>query len=426
MNPTERRTYPRLRVDLDLVPVQNPDGTAVIVVRDPLDLGGQGPVGLRPETLGILALLDGSRSLEEVRRHLLEDSAQQGQPVSLPLEALQSFLGQLDQFFLLENERTQLARQQQVEQFQAAGERPAVLAGRSYPEERQALGQFLEELLGQDPLPMERAAKLAEREPLALVAPHIELQVGAAVYGAAYNRLRGRSYDRVIVLGVGHNLIEGLFCFTDKDFTTPLGGIPTDRLAVARLRKAAGPLAAPHDFAHRQEHSIEFQLVLLQQVLAGPFTIVPVLVGSLHEPLVEQGQPRPAGALPGLEELLELLARMLADRSRRTLLVAGVDFCHIGPKFGDRMTAKRLEEGAARHDRMLLATLCTGQVEAFCRESRQARDRYHVCGLSTLALLLEVLERVGAVEGVELDRRIWHEEATRSAVSFAAAAFYRR
>ncbi len=72
---------------------------------------------------------------------------------------------------------------------------------------------------------------------------------------------------------------------------------------------------------------------------------------------------------------------------------------------------------AKRHDKLLLDALCRGSVQAFWSESKRTDDAYNVCGFSCLACLLEILP---GCQGYLLDYDFWEEEATQSAVSFAA------
>jgi MEMO1 family protein len=163
-------------------------------------------------------------------------------------------------------------------------------------------------------------------------------------------------------------------------------------------------------------------VVLLQSVLASPFSLVPVLCGSLFEQLVLGDLVRPR-QFKELVPVLDCLASMLTEKGSRTLLVAGVDLCHIGPKFGDRKPAIQIARDSKAHDRALLNHLTALDVESFVAESRYVRDRYHVCGFSALSMLLEMLPE--GIKGRELGYHLWHETPTQSAVSFAAAAFYR-
>jgi AmmeMemoRadiSam system protein B len=243
--------------------------------------------------------------------------------------------------------------------------------------------------------------------------------VGRKGYGSAYNTVPGASPSRVVVLGIGHQLSEGMFCLTEKDFETPLGVVRSERHAVRRLKDSSPGLITGDDFAHRSEHSIEFQVLFLQHLLPqNSFSIVPILCGSLQTTLpVYERRAYCEKAKPFLEVLRELLR----EPGKDTLLVAGVDFSHIGPKFGHPLPASRLETEAQAHDRKLLESLCRKDPEPFWEESIRVEDRYNVCGFSALACLLEVLPP--HLEGKLLHYGIWHEDATRSAVSFAAVAF---
>ena len=117
---------------------------------------------------------------------------------------------------------------------------------------------------------------------------------------------------------------------------------------------------------------------------------------------------------------LNKLREILLDPEQETLLVAGVDLSHIGLKFGHERPADYLDSQAEKHDRNLLEYLSHGDADSFWQESQGVEDRFHVCGFSALACLLEVLS---GWKGEILDYERWHEEATKSAVSFSALLF---
>jgi len=129
--------------------------------------------------------------------------------------------------------------------------------------------------------------------------------------------------------------------------------------------------------------------------------------------------------VPGVSELLEVLAELV---SSDTLLVAGVDLSHVGPRYGDEQTARELEPSVQEHDARLLDALCHGSAATLWAEAQRTNDRHRVCGLSSLALLLELLELVDGApahgRGEVLHHELLHDEHTGSAVSIAAALLY--
>ncbi len=396
---------PPARLDLEFIPVEDGEERELLV-RDPLELVPE-DLALPPGILEILSLLDGAVDLDGFQIELMR--LQGGALVSR--EEASYLAAQLDEAFLLESPAFFEAKRGVEEDFAQRPARPAALAGSAYPDDRTGLEAFLDDILTTQP-PFEADGRVT-----ALAAPHIDPALGERVYARAYRALLREKPGRVIILGVGHQMSQGLFSLTAKDFETPLGALPTDKPAVSRLLRAAGDAAAPSDFDHRFEHSIEFQAVFLRHVLRDvPFQIVPILCGSLIS-LPEYSR---AAYLEKAGRFLSSLRHLAADPDMETLIVAGVDLSHIGPKFGHEEPARELERKASAHDRALLTHLARQDPEQFWEESAQAGDRFNVCGFSALACLLEILP---PSRGLVLDYALWREEPARSAVSFAATVF---
>ncbi|MBW2616988.1 MAG: AmmeMemoRadiSam system protein B, partial [Deltaproteobacteria bacterium] len=67
-----------------------------------------------------------------------------------------------------------------------------------------------------------------------------------------------------------------------------------------------------------------------------------------------------------------------------------------------------------------LKAVSEGEADEFWKESLRVGDQFNVCGFSVMACLMEVIP---PSRGRVLNYQCWHEEATRSAVSFAAVVF---
>ncbi|WP_043637777.1 AmmeMemoRadiSam system protein B [Desulfovibrio sp. TomC] len=399
---------PRARHDLEFIPFDH-EGQPAILVRDRLEIVPWG-TGIPPGVLPVLALLDGRHTLAEVAAAVTE--AQGGRLVAA--EDVAGLVAQLDTAGLMDSPGYRERKAAIAAEFAAAPRRDTVFAGQAYPDTPAALAGYLDELLAEAP-----AEATADAAPLAIIAPHIDPEAGRAGYAAAYAAIRGCAPSRVIVLGVGHQLMAGLYCLTDKPFATPLGEVAVDAAAVARLRQAGQGCVDPSELPHKAEHSIEFQAVFLHHTLKKtPFAMVPILCGSPAGLLTETSRRAFRDATgPFLDALAELV------RQPGTLIVAGVDFCHIGGKFGHAEPAEALEEAALAHDRALLDALAAGDPDAFWAESARVDDAYNVCGLTALGTLAEVLPPAAMVL---LGHDIMREAPTLSAVSFAAAAFTAR
>ncbi len=400
---------PRARHDLEFIPFDH-EGQPTILVRDRLEIVPWG-TGIPQGLLPVMALMDGRRSLAEVAAAVTE--AQGGREVTEGDVA--GLVKQLDAAGLMDSPGYRERKAAIAAAFEAAPRRETVFAGQAYPDAGDELAAYLDALLAEAP-----EASHALGPIKAVIAPHIDPEAGRAAYAAAYAALgaaiKAAAPKRVIVLGVGHQIIDGLYCLTDKAFATPLGDVAADADVVAKLRAAGGRSVDASSLPHKAEHSVEFQAVFLRRLLGDtPFTMVPILCGSPAGVLAaptRQAFREYAG--PFLDALAEIAA------APDTLIVAGVDFCHIGGKFGHAEPAEALEEAALNHDRALLAALAAGDVDAFWAESERVGDAYNVCGLSALATLAEILPPSSMTL---LAHDIMRETPTLSAVSFAAAAF---
>jgi AmmeMemoRadiSam system protein B len=398
---------PKIREDLDFFPVQSA-GTTVIMINDRLGLAEESR-GIRPELYKVMTMLDGTRSMRDLQIDLMRQ--QGGRLVSM--EEVEALLAKLDSSYLLDSERYREERKRIVANFSAQKIRGCSHAGRSYPKQEEELRKRLETILASQQVPSFPDGKIT-----AVVAPHIDLEVGKRVYSSAYQAIKGLSPERVIILGVGHSMAKEMFSLTKKTFETPLGRVETDQKIVGELMKAADNIVAGDDFAHRDEHSIEFQLIFLQHILRDvSFTIVPILCGFLKGSLPDYSrevyQSKGGDFLGVLRD---------AARDEGTVVIAGIDLSHVGPKFGHDMPASLIIDQSERHDRQLLHFLCARNADGFWSESGRVEDRYNVCGFAALACLLEILP---PSHGHLLGYEIFKEDFTRSAVSFAVAVFTR-
>jgi AmmeMemoRadiSam system protein B len=149
--------------------------------------------------------------------------------------------------------------------------RPAAVAGFFYPAESSTLRETVAELLA--------SAPASDADVKAIIAPHAGYQYSGQTAAYAYRLLESRQerIERVVLLGPAHRVyLEGM-ALPDADvFSTPMGDVAVDRIAVERALELPGTLVS--DEAHAREHSLEVHLPFLQAVL-GEFRVVPVVVG---------------------------------------------------------------------------------------------------------------------------------------------------
>jgi AmmeMemoRadiSam system protein B len=207
------------------------------------------------------------------------------------------------------------------------------------------------------------------------------------------------------------------FTVTLKPYDTPLGPAPADRGFFEALQRRYGHDLLASETAHRSEHSIEFQAVMLRRLLGErPFTVLPVLASFLHEAVWSGGEPE---ADPRVPRFLDALAESIAGSDRKVCVIAGVDLAHVGPRFGDALpNTEAVLERVAREDKAMLETVKAGDAAAFYGSVAADGDSRRICGLSPIYSFLRVLP--GARGDV---LRYSQAPDPQGAVSFCAAAF---
>src|SRR5262249_23544871 len=167
-----------------------------------------------------------------------------------------------------------------------------------------------------------------------LIAPHIDFHRGGPGDAWAYPELRRSDADLYVVLGTCHAGMEDPFAVTLKPYDTPLGPVPVDREFYEALHRRYRADLLRSETAHRNEHSIEFQAVMLRHLIGDrrPFAMLPVLASYLHEAIWTKGDPERDPRVP---RFIDALLETIAASRRRVCLIAGVDLAHVGPRFGD-------------------------------------------------------------------------------------------
>ena len=405
---------PKIR-PLEAIPVQQ-QGQTYVLLRDPSGLAPE-PIVIGTAAYFLITLFDGTNTMLDLQAAFTRRFGD-----LLPSEPLRDLIDALDRGYFLDSPRYAERVREIYEEFARSPQRDAALAGLAYERDpvqlRGAIREYFQRPGGPGEIPQPRG----DGAPLSgLISPHIDPRRGGAAYAHAYGELLTRERpELVVILGTSHYPMGAeLFTATRKDYATPLGVVATDRGFVERLAASytQGDLFA-QEILHRNEHSIEFQAVFLAWALGtAGYTIAPILVGSFHEMVL-------AGETPGFDqrvrEFIDTLRAALDAESRRTLIIAGVDFAHVGKKFGDSFSADdKVAQWVRAADLALIENIRRGDPEGFFAEVAKDRDARKICGLSPMYTQLELLRGHRA-------RLLMHDIAmepqTESAVSFASLA----
>jgi len=373
---------PRVR-PLDFQPIEY-EGQRMWLLRDPLELTDVQLV-VAPPLAQLLVYCDGTRNIGELQSALVRDY---GTPVDYNI--ISDALKQLDDAFLLDNQRSQDALDSLLTDYRNRPYREPALAGLSYPADPYELTSQL--------LSFGEADDLSKWTPWTgrgIVSPHIDYPRGGDVYSQVWQRAEFavKQADLVIVFGTDHNGSDGSITLTTKPYATPFGVMPIDLQIVDGLAEAIGPDAFTEELHHRKEHSIELSATWLHYIgERQPTPMIPVLCGSFHGFFNGGRNPDESEKITAfIDALKELTA------GKRVLAVASVDLAHVGPNFGDEfiMDASR-REALVQEDELLIEAISEGDEGRFFQRIAGVKDRNRICGASSIYLLLRYL---GSTQG---------------------------
>ncbi|MEE8106985.1 MAG: AmmeMemoRadiSam system protein B [Planctomycetota bacterium] len=406
MNATDR---PRLRA---VEPVQvEVEGRTLIALKDP-DSYSEETALVDPGLLGLLVVFDGISTIDEICARLESEGVKGVTP-----DGLTTLAESLDRCFLLDNERFRDERAAREAAFASEPVRAAAHAGSAYPAGADEARTFLDEMLGDGAGDKTQTSTGHVRR---LIAPHIDLRLGADVHGGAHRALAGAPRpERVVVLGVCHAASDRRVIACRKDFATPLGTLRHDAAFLDALEARSGDCFDADQMTHKAEHSVEFQaLWIARHWPDNPPLLVPLLIGSFHD-LIEDARS-PADD-PEIDKFVNALRDTIAEARGTTLLIASVDLAHRGPRYGD---ADGLDEDAETEqesaDRVLLDHIVAGDAESFFQDIAHDKNARNVCGVAPIYLTLRLDETPGELLSYGQGRI---DPDTGSLVTYTAVAF---
>jgi len=275
-------------------------------------------------------------------------------------------------------------------------------SGAWYPESAPELDRLLEECFEES---RQRTGPYLTGGALGFVVPHAAPEYSGTVAASVYRSLQAQRPQRVVVLGFPHRGgLRGIAAPDADTVATPFGEVEIDR-------EFAAPFARVSE-ARVCDHSFEIQLPYLQKAVRSG-RVTPLYVGRMDA-----------------EERRSAADTLAAAWKPGTVFVASSDFTHYGRGFGyvpfppDKAIAERLRE--LDFECIEAASSLNSPLFLDALEANGAT----VCGSAPIALMLDVIERVGggAAFQATLDYQTSGEITGdySHSVSYAALGYYPR
>jgi AmmeMemoRadiSam system protein B len=386
-----------------------------LVIRDPFRYSTVTLV-VPPLLARCLACFDGRQDAGDLRAALVRLAGR----VTVG-EAAKSLVKALHEAGFLDDERFAELRAARLQEIAASPSRPAAHLGGAYPAEPAALTETLRGYFGE--APPKGAAARPSAPARAIAAPHVSPFAGSASYARAYGALSGDpgARDKVfVILGTSHYGEPDRYGLTRKPFATPFGAAPTEVGLVDALARAAPKAVTLEDPCHFVEHAIEFQVVFLQYLFGPAVRILPVLCGAFADGPRQGRRPE---ANDRVARFAGALGELAAREGSRLSFVLGVDFAHVGRRYGDEL-AVRANAGplvtVAARDRARVERIGAGDAGGFWElVAEHGEDDLKWCGTSPIYTFLRAVpEARGRLLGYDQ----WNIDEA-SVVSFGAMLF---
>ncbi len=405
---------PKLR-PIEAFPVTHA-GEQAICLRDPLNYS-ENTLVVPPHVFYIISHFDGSHTTLDIQAKY---SQQYGN--LLFSDSIAQIIEDLDKNLFLDNERSKSFIKKVVDDFKNATIRKAIHAGTAYENEVQLLRKQMDQFFTSPDGPGKPPLKNSSDRLRGIIAPHIDLRNGGPCFAWAYKEIAESSdAELFIIFGIAHTGTRNLFALTNKTFETPYGPIDTDKDFLKSLNKRLTFNYFEDEYVHKNEHSIEFQLMFLQYLYHNKrkIKIVPILCSSFE---LHVGDNKSPMVIPQFENFISSLKETIENSKKKICLIASVDLAHVGVRFGDRVapdeTFLRKLEG---EDLNLLKQAENLDAQAFYDCIKKSHDKRRICGYPAIYAMLNVIK---AKEAKLLKYSQDNDHNTHSTVTFASMAFY--
>ena len=159
----------------------------------------------------------------------------------------------------------------------------------------------------------------------AIISPHAGFVYSGEVTASAFKQLDPhKKYKNVFVIGSSHTMqLDGASIYALGNYVTPLGKVTVD-IDIANQLISENRYISYVPEAHTREHILENQLPFLQYYLKEPFQLIPMVIGTDNEKV--------------LNSIAKTLQPFLNDEN---LFVISADFSHY-PVYRDAQVADSL------------------------------------------------------------------------------------
>jgi len=247
--------------------------------------------------------------------------------------------------------------------------RQPVVAGQFYPGEKTELENMIQSCFEHEYGPGTDLVDPSEKI-FGVVCPHAGYVYSGPTACHSYQAISSQSPELAIIIGPNHfGVGKDAATMIDAQWQTPLGRVKVDSKSAKQLAEISNIIEID-EFSHSQDHSIEVQVPMLQEIFSNEFQILPIILRS-------QEMKTATDVGNAVYEIA---------KEKNATIIASSDFTHY-------------EENSFAHqqDKALIEPILDMDIDKFYQVLYERRVT--ACGYGAMASTMIACKKMGATKG---------------------------
>ena len=247
--------------------------------------------------------------------------------------------------------------------------RQPVVAGQFYPGEKEELKNMIKSCFEHKFGPGTDSTESSEKI-FGVVCPHAGYVYSGPTACHSFKAISSQSPELAIIIGPNHfGVGKDAATMIDTHWQTPLGMVQVDSESAKQVAEISKFIEID-EYSHSQDHSLEVQVPMLQEILSNDFQILPIILRS-------QGMETAIDVGNAVTEIA---------KKKNAIIVASSDFTHY-------------EENSFAHqqDKALIEPILEMNVERFYQVLNERKVT--ACGYGAMASAMIACKNLGAKKG---------------------------
>jgi AmmeMemoRadiSam system protein B len=247
--------------------------------------------------------------------------------------------------------------------------REPVVAGQFYPDNEEDLRTMINHCIEHKYGPGNNPA-ISNEKIFGIICPHAGYVYSGPTACHSYKSISSQNPELVIIIGPNHfGVGKDAATMIDAQWQTPLGIVQVDSESAKQVAEISKFIEID-EYSHSQDHSLEVQIPMLQEILSNDFQILPIILRAQDmETAIDVGN--------AITEI---------TKKKNAIIVASSDFTHY-------------EENSFAHqqDKALLEPILEMNIERFYHVLNERRVT--ACGYGAIASAMIACKNLGATKG---------------------------